>query len=58
MFFTPVADPIEDAAGVGDFESGQGLVADREPAPVDGGDVAVTHDGLPQRVDAVVWFFC
>lgn len=57
MVLGPVPDPIEDAAGVGDVEAGQGDVARREPAPVDGGEVAVTHDGLPQGVDAVVCFF-
>lgn len=57
MVLGPVPDPIEDTAGVGDAEAGQGDVARRKPAPVDGSEVAVTYDGLPQGVDAVVWFF-
>lgn len=56
MLLAPVADSIEDAARVGDFKSGQGDVAGREPAPIDGGEIAVTHDGLPQSVDTVVCF--
>lgn len=56
VLLAPVADSIKDAACVGDFESGQGDVAGREPAPIDGGEIAMTHDGLPQSVDAVVCF--